>query len=74
MNRGWSLAGDGHCLGDEQSSCSAHTFSAPGGVVLNTQLIHRGSDRDRPCPERKRFPRGWEAGLSGRWDRALLVG
>ena len=77
MSRGWSLAGDGHCLGDEQSSCSAHTFSTPGGVVLNTQVIHRGSDRERPCPERKRFsPRvgSWltSPGLSRRWNRALI--
>ena len=58
VNGGWSLVGDGPCLGGEQSSCSARVFSTAGGVGLNTQVIHSGSDGDCPCPERKHFPEG----------------
>lgn len=58
MNGGWSLVGDGPCLGEEQSSCSARVFSTAVGVGLNTQVIHSRSDGDRPCPERKHFPEG----------------
>ena len=46
------------CLGEEQSSCSACVFNTAGGIGLNAQVIHSGSDGDCPHPERMHFFEG----------------
>lgn len=56
ISQGCSSVSNGHCLEEEQSSCSAHMLNIPSGTALNIQVSYSGSAHD--CPERKRFPRG----------------